>query len=342
MSWFSDFLFGKNIRETVESAKSMTDPVDDKFPLNTWVKFEHIVEHTDDLVALRFNKLFARFENSTYEWKDRVFGRDTRVEVFACSPISQIELFSLQDETGSKFNLTLTLDLLGKPTNGEYRTVVSASIKRKPGNKSEHADVDGIRHISSVAEAIVFIEQLIHDGKIVLTSTPASRYKSYKFELGKHWKKDNIIVTCYSRSMTVHTLNDDGTVKVDNIATTHLTFNKESFYRDANNKLNEIGVRDETWVEVESPESEWPEAFIATKAKEISERFKELSEHMDHVFAMHKRIADAMQSYEVGYIAPIKCFDSYTAFLNIAKMKSDFEDYEVENYLRSIGKFERG
>lgn len=99
------------------------------------------------------------------------------------------------------------------------------------------------------------------------------------------------------------------------------------------------------WTKIDSLESYWVNEMLATKSIERAKRHKNLIKHMEKVMDLHIKFNVAAHKYGHLPAAPIKCYASYVAFMKEIKLIKDtglpYTDYEVENYLRSINKYEK-
>jgi hypothetical protein len=325
MSWFSEFLFGTNNRKESNKWQNISDSlhVIDFFPFGTEKVFTYTpkVDLKNDPIVIRFNKLYELLNDSSIKWNSKYNMNSNSIYVYELD-FKTINLHNMPDGKGGLVSISFqwALDISNDNIPFNLNITISRS-KYTPHvaglNPMELCPKN--EKLLSVEGCFEIIETLIDNQDLIIKPYRHKRYKAYGFNDGKYWKKDNIIIKADAGSLNIY--------KLVNGLVEHIEFKcsfreeRESFLRKAINTLNELGPKDSSWVEIDSPKIIWAEAFASTKAKELADRYKEISAHMDYIFASYKQVADSMINHGGGFIAPIKCYDSYMSFLKIMKSK---------------------
>ncbi len=159
-----------------------------------------------------------------------------------------------------------------------------------------------------------------------------------KPKFGLH-RYGNVIVDFKSRftgDSTVYVLVDGElptykSIEVSNIETVI------DYIRKGSIKNGELPKEPIVAIPIESVESEWVVEHVNKLALEFRKRDKELTSHLELVLQKHQMYVDAATRLEMTLPSPIRNYASYLAFIKMLKIPTYFDDYEVENYLRSKG-----
>lgn len=92
-------------------------------------------------------------------------------------------------------------------------------------------------------------------------------------------------------------------------------------------------------IEINSINDYWLEECLNSDVVKRYDREQQMVVHITDVFEKHKRYISVATKHDLIVPVPIQNFDSYLSFCNSLNIQTEFKNWEIENYLRSIGKY---
>lgn len=159
----------------------------------------------------------------------------------------------------------------------------------------------------------------------------------YKATIDNRFARTLVFVTKYH----IETCNETKMRTI--VDTTHLSMQLYP-YDDLENLNSNIEFLEslKDMKKIKSLETVWMDVIFEQRALKTIKRNKLIKEHMESVFEYHQKYNDLAYKFESTPAAAIKDYKSYVAFIrmsNIGFSDIRFKSFEIENYLRNIGKY---
>ncbi|WJJ54702.1 hypothetical protein [Acinetobacter phage AB1I1M-1] len=311
MSWFSELLFGTNARDSAKEAKKIEES-----------------QHNPYLIE-KFDYLFEEIDGNVIEYGDSITYISTIRYRSSGEPLSMgIEFANGNICTITKSKSSNSITISNSIDNQNY-TLESVLVSLE--NKIKSGELKLFKSLRRCLLNLNFPKHLLCDNLKWDLDTNLYVHKNIALYLPHSSYKDcaTVIRRVYNEDIKSYVLETYTASRIP-----------ESILETLEKELKTYPSF-EKWESIESVESYWIDEVFATKALEQLSRDKEIRSHMDKVFKMHERYNSMAYTYESIPAAPIKCFASYETFINMVNISSNFKDYEIENYLRSINKFEK-